>query len=209
MLTILKYELQYLRFNLIPTFLPPAAMLALLIFGAENVVNGTSYILCLAIFGQLIGVRGKEKRSFREIVYPLTRKQISIARSLFIYIPIVFIYCLALIAHIFFSESNQGWHDSIYELSMMHGLIIMMGHLYYFFSDSFSVFTSNNGKLIFNIITISVLLVLIIMLSNAIESSFMKSYFSGIGSIIFLIVAGFVLAYISRYSFNFRESLID
>jgi len=209
MLTILKYELKYLKYNLLPTFLPPAAMAALLVFGSENIINGTSYILSLAFFGQLLGTRAKEKRSFNEITFPVTRKQISRVRSLFIYLPVLSIYSFGLILHLIFYENNIGWHDSIYELTMMHGLIIMIGHLYYFFSDAFSIFTSSRGKLIFNIITITFLLLLVILLSNAIENSFAKSYFSGLGSIIFLIIAGLVMSLISSYTFNYRESLID
>jgi hypothetical protein len=209
MLRIIKYELRYLRFNLIPIFLPPAALFALLVFGSENVVNGTSYLLSLALFGQLLGSRGKEKRSFKEIVFPVTRKQIALTRSFFIYIPVIVIYCLALIPHLFFYENNAGWRDSIYELTMMQGLIIMLGHLYYFFSDSFSVFTSRLGKLTFNFITITLLIVLMVLLSNAIESSFVKSHFAGLSSTIFLIAAGIIVAFISIYSFNHRESLID
>ncbi len=209
MFTILKYELQYLRFNMLPTLLPVAAMAALLIFGSENIINGTSYILSLAIFGQLLGARGKEKRSFREIVYPASRKLLARTRSLFIYLPVITIYLTGLIAHLLVSGVGGEWRDSIYELTMMHGLIIMIGHLYYFFSDSFSLFRSSNGKLVFNIIAVSLCLLLMILLSHSVEASFSNSYSSGISSLIFIWIAGVVLSKISTYTFNYRESLID
>ena len=206
---MIKSEFSYARYARIVTIIPAIIVMTILVYKTVNIINLTMYMSSLIITANIIGTRIKEKRSNREVLLPLTRKSIAAFRSSIIVLPSVTFLFIGIAAQLIYTGYHELWYDSIYELMMMLGVVILLGNLYLYFSDLYSITIAKGSKLLFNTITLTLLIIAMIIIALSIKSIFNSSFMFGMISIIFLLAAGSAMSIAAIKSYGEREILTD
>ncbi len=206
---MIRAEFSYVRFARIVTIIPAIIVMTILIYKTVNVINLTMYMSTLIIVANIVGIRIKEKRSNREVLLPLKRKSIAAFRSSVIVIPSLTFLLIGIPAQLIYTGYLESWYDSIYELMMMLGVVLLLGNIYLYLSDLYSITIAKGSKLLFNSISLTVLLVAMIIIALSVKSIFNSSFISGVISIIVLLASGSAMTVAAIKTYNEREILTD
>ena len=136
---ILKAELRYNAVSLIFTiaFICFFAML----FARAKLLNNPGVIvfmpLTVTVIIHLLMFRSIEKRDRKDILLPLSTKEIAVSRLMLIVLPVVFFSAVYIVLSFIISLADYSWQHDVLDLLMFIGMIFMGFALYLIQHDSF------------------------------------------------------------------------
>ena len=209
MFKIIKAEYSYLAFGSIHSLLIVLALIVFYKTADVVILNRITFMIGILLIAHLIRSRNTEKRSFTEMLLPLSIKQMAIARLVIILIPIILLYSISIFLNIYFLGFHFGWDDTIFELFSLGLISIFFTYVYYFLSDLFSVFTTKKGKIIYNISIGIIVAIAALFTIITTEKSYVVSLTSGIMLNIFELLGIIFFALVTIYTFQQKESHIE
>ena len=209
MLKIIAAELKYLRYGQVKFFLPVTVITIILVYKTVNVINMLVWMTSLSITANVIGIKSKELRGQLLVPFPIKRKKLALMRVLITLLPAGTFFIVGFIAQLLYTGYHEAWYDGIYELTMLFGLLTAGFNFYFYLSDTVSLFKSANGRIIFNITAVTIILIICVIIAIAVKNLFINSFYSGVISIGILLLAGIIMIFISINSYDQRESLLD
>lgn len=206
MKTILKFEFNYLFFASVSVFSVLLGIYVYSFFSNISILNFSSYAAALFLFVQAGSTTNKESRLRLFVPLSLSLCKIAVSRAVIILLIYLIIFGTANIFHLFFKETISVFTNGPAELNMFGAEVLLMIFTYLILTDTFPAFSSKNMKWIINAVFLTLIVVMMVLSAVFISSTYGENKTAGIILILISYIAALILAGISVFTFEHRES---
>ena len=205
-LNIIKAQIKYVLYNLHGTLIIFAGIYLYSYFREFNPINILSFLFFVQYVSLVLLSNNKEGRELTFRLLTLSARDIATSRVLLVLFGFIIVYTISFGLNYFVFQPGNDFRDGYHELFMFGAIGLLGIFLYLTIADYFSIFKNRRGSILFNTIAAVIIGIISFGVIFSVKSSFDNSESSSSILIVVIYLCSFVLAAISLFTYQNRES---